>query len=250
MRQVQAVIAWGGHATLPPHDYDQIALQLTGHAWAVVAEVRRCCTPLPPHAEPRVLAEVVLEEADRPWRSPAWALSDVHRCTPGRYAPSTNGCPGCKPPSRLPLPLDRLQLPPPRGSGGRSPGTPYRGAPGLLHSAAQYSSHAVMLRGSQTRAVWAHGPGGELRDGNTGRRSSIRAGRPLSRGPAQRSAGAGPVRLRRPGAGRARPNPHGAPRRRAGGPDPDESAVRTAADLLRSPGRAPPAASWSCPRCG
>ncbi|MFE2162883.1 DUF6415 family natural product biosynthesis protein [Streptomyces lydicus] len=45
--------------------YDQIALQLTGHAWAVVAEVRRCCTPLPPHAEPRVLAEVVLEEADR-----------------------------------------------------------------------------------------------------------------------------------------------------------------------------------------
>ncbi|MFI1349735.1 DUF6415 family natural product biosynthesis protein [Streptomyces lydicus] len=113
MRQVQAVIAWGGHATLPPHDYDQIALQLTGHAWAVVAEVRRCCTPLPPHAEPRVLAEVVLEEADRPWRSPAWALSDVHRCTPGRYAPSTNGCPGCKPPSRLPLPLDRLQLPPP-----------------------------------------------------------------------------------------------------------------------------------------
>ncbi|MFG2395723.1 DUF6415 family natural product biosynthesis protein [Streptomyces lydicus] len=65
MRLVQAVIAWGGHATLPPRDYDQIALQLTGHAWAVVAEVRRCCTPLPPHAEPRVLAEVVLEETDR-----------------------------------------------------------------------------------------------------------------------------------------------------------------------------------------
>ncbi|MFI0155980.1 DUF6415 family natural product biosynthesis protein, partial [Streptomyces lydicus] len=64
-----------------PRDYDQIALQLTGHAWAVVAEVRRCCTALPPHAEPRVLAEVVLEEADRRLAQPrlgtasAWCWS-------------------------------------------------------------------------------------------------------------------------------------------------------------------------------
>ncbi|WP_405747297.1 restriction endonuclease [Streptomyces sp. NBC_01525] len=65
MRLVQAVIAWAGHATLPPGDCDQIALQLTEHARTVAAEVRRCCSVLLSDAEPRVLAEVVLEEADR-----------------------------------------------------------------------------------------------------------------------------------------------------------------------------------------
>ncbi|MFH9871600.1 DUF6415 family natural product biosynthesis protein [Streptomyces lydicus] len=65
MRLVQAVIAWDGPATLQPRDYDQIALQLTGHARAVAAEVRRYCAGLPSHAESRVLAEVVLEESDR-----------------------------------------------------------------------------------------------------------------------------------------------------------------------------------------
>lgn len=65
MRLVRAVIAWADHATLPPHDCDQIALHLTEHARTVAAEVRRCCAGLSPDAEPRVLAEVVLEEADR-----------------------------------------------------------------------------------------------------------------------------------------------------------------------------------------
>ncbi|MFG2526491.1 hypothetical protein [Streptomyces sp. NPDC048516] len=44
---------------------EEIALQLTGHARAVAAELRHRCTALPPEAEPRVLAEVMLEEAER-----------------------------------------------------------------------------------------------------------------------------------------------------------------------------------------
>ncbi|MFF7409045.1 DUF6415 family natural product biosynthesis protein [Streptomyces lydicus] len=90
--------ARGCHATLPPHGYDQIALQLTGHAWAVVAEVRRCCTALPPHAEPRVLVEVVLEEADRRLAQPRLGTVRCTQMRAGSYAPSTNDGPGCKPP--------------------------------------------------------------------------------------------------------------------------------------------------------
>ncbi|MFL4496521.1 DUF6415 family natural product biosynthesis protein [Streptomyces sp. VTCC 41912] len=65
MQLVRAVISWAGRAPLPPGDAEQIALQLTGHAWAVAAELRHLCVGLPPDAESRVLAEAVLEEADR-----------------------------------------------------------------------------------------------------------------------------------------------------------------------------------------
>ncbi|MEE6269127.1 DUF6415 family natural product biosynthesis protein [Streptomyces diastatochromogenes] len=65
MRLVRAAISWTSSTTLQPRDGDQIALQLTGHARVVAAEVRRRCADLPSDAEPRVLAEAVLEEADR-----------------------------------------------------------------------------------------------------------------------------------------------------------------------------------------
>ncbi|MEV7380695.1 DUF6415 family natural product biosynthesis protein [Streptomyces lydicus] len=246
MRLVQAVIAWGGRAAFPPRDYDQIALQLTGHAWAVVAEVRRCCTALPPHAEPRVLAEVVLEEADRRLAQPRLGpvrCAQMHaRQVGARYER-----------------LSRLQSRPagyhspltacssPRGSGERSPGTPHRGAPRLLHSAAQYSSHAVMLRGSQTRVAWAHGPGRRA-PRREHRTSFIDSRRPAVIARALRSGQREPGRFGCVGlvlVVRA----HIPMVLRVGGPDHDGSAVRTAADLLRSPGRAPPAASWSSPQC-
>ncbi|MEW9515426.1 restriction endonuclease [Streptomyces tubercidicus] len=64
-RLVRDAIAWRGPERLHPHDYDHIALQLTGHANAVAAEVRHRCAALPLWAEPRVLAELLLEEAER-----------------------------------------------------------------------------------------------------------------------------------------------------------------------------------------
>ncbi|GAA2330368.1 DUF6415 family natural product biosynthesis protein [Streptomyces caniferus] len=65
---VQAVIGWAGPGPAPalqPRDFEQISLQLTGHGRVVAAELRYLCGGLPPRAEPRVLAEVVLEEAER-----------------------------------------------------------------------------------------------------------------------------------------------------------------------------------------
>ena len=65
---MQAVIGWAGPGQAPalqPRDFEQIALQLTGHGRVVAAELRYLCEGLPPRAEPRVLAEVVLEEAER-----------------------------------------------------------------------------------------------------------------------------------------------------------------------------------------
>ncbi|MBB1260179.1 DUF6415 family natural product biosynthesis protein [Streptomyces alkaliterrae] len=55
---------------LPPRDYEQIALQLTGHARAVAADVRRLTAALPKSDGRGALAEVVLEEADRRLSAP------------------------------------------------------------------------------------------------------------------------------------------------------------------------------------
>ncbi|GHE51238.1 restriction endonuclease [Streptomyces capitiformicae] len=60
---VKAVLAWADNAVLPPSDCEQIALQLTGHARAVAADVRRHCGKLPILNATRILTEVVLTEA-------------------------------------------------------------------------------------------------------------------------------------------------------------------------------------------
>jgi hypothetical protein len=61
---VKAVLAWTGEDTLTARDLEQIALQLTGHARAVAADVRRRADQLPKDSGPKALADVVLREAE------------------------------------------------------------------------------------------------------------------------------------------------------------------------------------------
>jgi hypothetical protein len=77
---VTAVLAWK-NPDLAPRDYEQIALQLTGHARAVAADVRRAADLLPDDHAARVLADVVLEEAGRHLPAP---LEGTARCARGR----------------------------------------------------------------------------------------------------------------------------------------------------------------------
>ncbi|GGX46363.1 DUF6415 family natural product biosynthesis protein [Streptomyces chryseus] len=61
---VTAVLAWTGEDALTTRDYEQIALQLTGHARAVASDVRRRADQLPKNSGPKALADVVLREAE------------------------------------------------------------------------------------------------------------------------------------------------------------------------------------------
>ncbi|MET9438636.1 DUF6415 family natural product biosynthesis protein [Streptomyces sp. NPDC006551] len=61
---VKAVLAWTGEDTLATRDYQQISLQLTGHARALAADVRRRADQLPKSSGPWALADVVLREAE------------------------------------------------------------------------------------------------------------------------------------------------------------------------------------------
>ncbi|MGP3634325.1 DUF6415 family natural product biosynthesis protein [Streptomyces sp. 24-1644] len=61
---VKAVLAWTDEDTLAERDYEQIGLQLTGHARAVAADVRRRADQLPKSSGPWALADVVLREAE------------------------------------------------------------------------------------------------------------------------------------------------------------------------------------------
>ncbi|WP_434600678.1 DUF6415 family natural product biosynthesis protein [Streptomyces sp. A5-4] len=60
---IKAVLAWTGPDALTTRDYEQIALQLTGHARAVASDVRRRADQLPKNSGPKALADVVLREA-------------------------------------------------------------------------------------------------------------------------------------------------------------------------------------------
>ncbi|MFE4800471.1 DUF6415 family natural product biosynthesis protein [Streptomyces sp. NPDC056708] len=61
---VKAVLAWTGPDPLTTRDYEQIALQLTGHARAVASDVRCRADQLPKDSGPKALADVVLREAE------------------------------------------------------------------------------------------------------------------------------------------------------------------------------------------
>jgi hypothetical protein len=61
---VKAVLAWTGEDTLTARDLEQIALQLTGHARAAAADVRRRADQRPKDSGPKALADVVLREAE------------------------------------------------------------------------------------------------------------------------------------------------------------------------------------------
>ncbi|MCY0921100.1 DUF6415 family natural product biosynthesis protein [Streptomyces sp. H27-H1] len=75
---VKAVLGWTGDPGLPPADLQQMTLLLTGAARAVAADVRRAADLLPEDHAARVLADVVLEEADRRLSVPAEGTA---RCT-------------------------------------------------------------------------------------------------------------------------------------------------------------------------
>ncbi|MEE1811816.1 DUF6415 family natural product biosynthesis protein [Streptomyces sp. BE133] len=77
---VTAVLAWKD-PHLQPRDYEQIALQLTGHARAVAADVRRHAAALPKSDGRGALAEVVLREADGRLSAP---LERTARCAQNR----------------------------------------------------------------------------------------------------------------------------------------------------------------------
>ncbi|WP_236246965.1 DUF6415 family natural product biosynthesis protein [Streptomyces sp. CC210A] len=78
---VKAVLGWTGDPALPPADLKQIALLLTGAARAVAADVSRAADLLPEDHAARVLADVVLEEADRRLSDP---LEGTARCAQDR----------------------------------------------------------------------------------------------------------------------------------------------------------------------
>lgn len=69
---VKQVLTWDRTgSSLPPDDYQQIALQLTGHARLVAAELRhRTCT-LPADSPQLALNDIVLDEADRRLSTPS-----------------------------------------------------------------------------------------------------------------------------------------------------------------------------------
>lgn len=73
---VTAVLAWKD-SHLEPSDYEQIALQLTGHARAVAADVRRRAAALPKSDGRGALAEVVLRDVDGRLSAP---LEATARC--------------------------------------------------------------------------------------------------------------------------------------------------------------------------
>ncbi|MER7743378.1 restriction endonuclease [Streptomyces sp. NPDC096538] len=77
---VTAVLAWKD-PDLAPRDYEQIALQLTGHARAVAADVRRLAAALPKNDGRGALAEVILREADGRLSAP---LQGTARCVQNR----------------------------------------------------------------------------------------------------------------------------------------------------------------------
>lgn len=62
-RLAKAVLGWTGETGLQPADLQQIALQLTGAARAVAADIRRAADQLPAEHAARALADVVLDEA-------------------------------------------------------------------------------------------------------------------------------------------------------------------------------------------
>ncbi|OEJ21614.1 restriction endonuclease [Streptomyces agglomeratus] len=77
---VTAVLAWKD-PNLTPRDYEQIVLQLTGHARTVAADVQRHAATLPKNDGRGALAEVVLREATGRLSAP---IQGTARCAQNR----------------------------------------------------------------------------------------------------------------------------------------------------------------------
>ncbi|MFG3363231.1 DUF6415 family natural product biosynthesis protein [Streptomyces griseofuscus] len=77
---VTAALAWKD-PDLAPRDYEQIALQLTGHAREIATDVRRLAAALPKSDGRGAFAEAVLREADGRLSQP---LQGTARCAQNR----------------------------------------------------------------------------------------------------------------------------------------------------------------------
>ncbi|MFI2616923.1 DUF6415 family natural product biosynthesis protein [Streptomyces sp. NPDC018584] len=75
----KAVLAWTGEGTPTTRDLEQIALQLTGHARTVASDIQRRADQLPKNSGPKVLAGVVLREAEGRLST---AIEGTVRCVP------------------------------------------------------------------------------------------------------------------------------------------------------------------------
>ncbi|WP_030019376.1 hypothetical protein, partial [Streptomyces monomycini] len=69
-------LSWAAPATLPPDDYEPVALLLTGAAYAVTAEVRQRAALLPKGDRRLALTRIVLGEAAG--RLPASGRNSLH----------------------------------------------------------------------------------------------------------------------------------------------------------------------------
>jgi hypothetical protein len=79
---IKTVLAWTDPiGPLQRRDYEQMALQLTGHARAVAADVRKRAGQLPDDDGRRAFAEVILDEADPYLATP---LEGTVHCVQGR----------------------------------------------------------------------------------------------------------------------------------------------------------------------
>jgi hypothetical protein len=71
MLLVQAVLAWTSASTVAPRDCEQIALQLSGHARSVAADIRWRCAIMPLDTKTLALIDIVLAETDRRLATPS-----------------------------------------------------------------------------------------------------------------------------------------------------------------------------------
>ncbi len=91
---VTIVLAWQD-PNITPRDYEQIALQLTGHARALAADVQRHAAALPKNDGRGALAEVILREAAGRLSQPIQGTAHCSRTAPARTGPvRTPGPPG------------------------------------------------------------------------------------------------------------------------------------------------------------
>lgn len=117
---VVAVVAWTGEGTPATRDFEQIGLQLTGHARAVASAVRRRANQLPKNSGARALADVVLREPEDGPREPA----PPYRRRDGPVGEATVATAGESPPCQAATPPRVPQHRPPRKAPPKAPKLP------------------------------------------------------------------------------------------------------------------------------
>jgi hypothetical protein len=78
MQVVRTALAWSSPLDVPANDVAAIGHLLAGAARVAADEVRRCMARLPNDDGRRVLAELILQEADGRLSQPCTSLNQVH----------------------------------------------------------------------------------------------------------------------------------------------------------------------------